>query len=126
MIAPHERRVRWLIVGAAVLMILAILGGILAVATLATPAFGFGSGPFPGVFLGWGMMFLMMLVMLVFWVLILGGIIALVVWAIRGFGPRLGRREDEALAILDQRFARGEINQEECEMRQHELLAARR
>jgi len=126
MIAQHERRVPWLIIGVAVLVILGILGGILAVAALATPAFGFGSGPFPGMFWGWGMMFLMMLVMLVFWVLIIGGIIALAVWAIRGFGPRLGRREDEALAILDQRFARGEINQEEYEMRQRELLATRR
>lgn len=121
MIAQHERRVSWLAIGVAVLAIIVILGGMLAITALGMPAFGFGSAAYPVMSWGWGAMMVMMVVMLLFWVLIIGGIIALVVWAIRAFGPQLGRRQDEALAILDQRFARGEINQEEYQMRRREL-----
>ena len=60
----------------------------------------------------------MSLMMIVFW----GGLIALVVWAVRSFGNPAGterRRESppDALAILEERFARGEIDQEEFERR---------
>lgn len=126
MITQHERRVPWLAIGVAVLAIIVILGGLLALATLGMPAFGFGSGPYSVMFWGWGIMFVMMFAMLLFGILIIGGIIALVVWAIRAFGPQLGRRQDEALAILDQRFARGEINPEEYQTRRRELVESRR
>ena len=58
------------------------------------------------------MMLGMGLWMLVFW----GGIIALIVWAIRGgsSGRRdEGRRAPDARQILEERFARGEISEEQ-------------
>lgn len=78
---------------------------------------------------GWGVgswlgMSLMMMLMVVFW----GALIVLVVWAVRSatpqqegpVGPRVGptERADEVLA---ERFARGEIDEEEF-IRRRELL----
>ena len=48
---------------------------------------------------------------LVFW----GGLIALVIWAVNRFTG--GGPSDRALAILNERFARGEIDQQEYEKR---------
>ncbi len=67
---------------------------------------------------GWTGWLFMSLMMIVFW----GGLIALVVWAIRTFaGPtgaeRRGEPASDALGTLEQRFARGEIDQEEFERR---------
>jgi putative membrane protein len=67
---------------------------------------------------GWVGWFFMTLMMLVFW----GGLVALVVWAVRSFvGPktpdRSGERPSNAIAILQERFAKGEIDQEEFERR---------
>jgi putative membrane protein len=70
---------------------------------------------------GWVSWLLMSLMMLVFG----GGIIALVVWAIRGgFGRPSGPRSD-AESILEERFARGEISAEELESRRKVLRASR-
>ena len=64
----------------------------------------------------WGVPFffghiLIALITLVFW----GGLIALAIWAVLRFTSR--RPEDSALAILNERFARGEIDQQEYEKR---------
>lgn len=64
----------------------------------------------------WVSWLLMSLMMLVFW----GGIIVLVVWAIRGFGRTSEPRHD-AESILEERFARGEIDAEELESRRKVL-----
>lgn len=71
-----------------------------------------------GVNLWWGAL------MMVFWVLVIAGIVALVVWAIREKQPSpTGRvRESEALEILKQRYARGEITREEYERMRQDLL----
>jgi putative membrane protein len=53
---------------------------------------------------------------LVFW----GGIIALVVWAIRRLTA--SKQGDDALKILSERFARGEIDEKEYEERKAVLL----
>jgi putative membrane protein len=53
---------------------------------------------------------------LLFW----GGVIALVVWAIRRLTP--SNRGDDALKILSERFARGEIDEKEYEARKAVLL----
>lgn len=75
----------------------------------------YGYGPMWGSWGGWawfpGMIFgpLMMLI-------IVGGVVALVLWLARGFGhaePYGHRRA--ALDILEQRFARGEIDKAEFE-----------
>ena len=77
--------------------------------------------------LGWGgMMFGGGLLMLVFW----GGIIVLIVMLARwagGFGPAeppVGRSHQSALEILDERFARGEIDKQEYEDRKRTLAGA--
>jgi putative membrane protein len=69
---------------------------------------GYGSG----MWAGWLWMLPMMLL---FW----GAIIALIVFAIRGFGPR--RSDDSALDMLRGRLASGAISQEEFE-RTRQLL----
>jgi len=56
-----------------------------------------------------------LLVMLVFW----GGVIALGIWAFRRVRP--SDSGDSALSILNERFARGEIDQQEYEQRKGAL-----
>jgi putative membrane protein len=62
------------------------------------------------------------LMMLVFW----GGLVALVVFLVRGFGARPSLREEDhgrpdAQEILAERFARGEISEEEFDQRRRVL-----
>ena len=71
---------------------------------------------------GWVGGIMMVLMMLVFW----GGLIALVVFLARGFGARPSqgegkRSEPEAREILADRFARGEISEDEYEQRKRVL-----
>lgn len=70
---------------------------------------------------GWGLggYFLMLLVMVLFW----GAVIALVVWGVRQFRPAGGPSggEPNAMRILEERFARGEIDADEFE-RRREIL----
>lgn len=70
---------------------------------------------------GWGWWIFGSLMMLAFW----GGLVAIVVFAVKGWGgsreePRQPRRPD-AGAILEERFARGEISKEEFEERKRVL-----
>ena len=58
----------------------------------------------------------MLLLVVAFW----GVIIGLVVWAIRSLRPS-GDRSAGALSILNERFARGEIDQQEYEQRKAAL-----
>jgi len=74
--------------------------------------YGWGSG-------GWGAWLLMTFMMLIFW----GGLIALAVWAIRGFG-RPSEPKNDAESILEERFARGEIDADELESRRKVLRAS--
>ena len=67
---------------------------------------------------------LMAILMLLFWALIIGGIVLLVVWLVRqgrpagvGSGPGEGR----ALEILRERYARGEITRQEYEEMRRDL-----
>ena len=60
------------------------------------------------------------LVMLAFWIILVGG----VVWAVRIIArgtPANGRDQSRALAILEERFARGEISAEEYRRMREEL-----
>ena len=69
----------------------------------------------------WGDWLWMGLSMLVFW----GGLVTVVVLAVRAFGGRSSPRDEErvkdARAILAERFARGEISEEEFEHRSQVL-----
>lgn len=63
---------------------------------------------------GWWMFFSM----LVFW----AGVIALIVWAVRTTSDRpVTREHNRALEILEDRYARGEIEQDEFEQRRRTL-----
>ncbi len=57
-----------------------------------------------------------LLIMVVFW----GGVIGLLVWAVRRFTA--SQKPDSALTILQERFARGEIDQQEYDQRKAALL----
>jgi putative membrane protein len=56
--------------------------------------------------------------MLVFWALVIAGLILTLRWLMRQGGAV---RHDEALEILRQRYARGEIDKQEFETRKRDL-----
>jgi len=67
---------------------------------------------------GWGG-WLGPLWMLLFW----GGVVVLIVWAVRSGSPGSGTRpRSRALEILEERYARGEIDHDEFVARRDELL----
>lgn len=63
---------------------------------------------------GFGMMFMMVL----FWALVVVGIVLLIRWLL---GQGKESRPDSALEILRQRYARGEINKEEFDLKKTDL-----
>ncbi len=65
--------------------------------------------------MGFGMLF-----MALFWVALIVGGVLLVKWLM---GQGGASREDSALDILKNRYARGEINKQEFEERKRDLLA---
>ena len=70
---------------------------------------------------GWVGWLVMSLMMLIFW----GGLVALIAWAVRA--PRSGGDEpttshESPLTILEARFARGEIDEDEFNRRRGALL----
>jgi putative membrane protein len=66
--------------------------------------------------MGWGGWLLMTLTTVAFWALVVFGIVALFRGA-GGVGPRSSGRQQDARQILDERFARGEIDAEEYRLR---------
>ncbi len=76
------------------------------------PGYGYGMG------WGWG------IVMMVFWVLVIVGIVLLIRWLIMASrpgaqgGPQQG---ESALDILKRRYARGEMDREEFEQKKKDL-----
>jgi putative membrane protein len=60
----------------------------------------------------------MALWMALFWV----GVILLVVWAVRQSSSREAEPRNSALDILEERFARGEVDTEEFEARRRDLV----
>jgi putative membrane protein len=79
---------------------------------------GCGMHPMWGVWGMWGIG--MMFFMLLFWALVLVGVVLGIRWLI---SQGKETRSDSALEILRQRYARGEINKEEFEARKKDLLA---
>ena len=63
----------------------------------------------------------MMFLMGIFWLLVVAGIIVLIVWLVNRTRTPGEGRADTALDILRQRYARGEIGQEEYERLKREL-----
>ena len=72
--------------------------------------------------MGGGMGFWMVFNM-IFWLLIIIGIIFLIFWAVNKFRESEQKPEEEsALEILKKRYARGEINKEEFEEKKRNIL----
>ena len=66
----------------------------------------------------WGWRMGMMAMMVLFWVIFLVGLVAAIRWLL---GKRTEAKTDPALQILRERYARGEINKEEFEIRKKDL-----
>jgi putative membrane protein len=75
-----------------------------------------GMHPMSWMWGAWGLG--MMVVMLVFWGLVIAGIVLAIRW-LAGQGER--SRGDRALGILRERYARGEIDKDEFEAKQRDL-----
>lgn len=74
--------------------------------------------------MGWGGWLLMSVTTVAFWAMVVFGIVALF-RGTRDSGPQSPRRdEDSAQHILDERFARGEIDAEEYHRRRQVLRSA--
>jgi putative membrane protein len=73
--------------------------------------------------MGWGWGYLGVVHMVLWWVLIILGIVVLVKWLAVGFGPSRGgpAAESRALEVLKERYARGEIGKEEFEQKKRDL-----
>jgi len=81
-----------------------------------------GWGGYGGYGAGWGVFGVVH--MLLWWVLIILGIVVLVRWLVGGrHGASRPPSEDRALAILRERYARGEIDKSEYEARKKDLLS---
>jgi len=77
---------------------------------------GWGMHPMWWMWGAWGIG--MMLVMLVFWGLVITGLVLGIRWLV---GTGRASASDRALEILRERYARGEINREEFEARKRDL-----
>jgi putative membrane protein len=70
---------------------------------------------------GWGWSWFGVVHMVLWWFLIVLGIVVLAKWLFGGGGGRAAGREDRALAILRERYARGEIDKSEFDARRRDL-----
>ena len=82
---------------------------------------GWGMGP--GMMGGWGMGWFGMIFMLVFWVLVIVGLVFLIKWLIQttSSGKTDGRTGPKAIDILKERYARGEVSKDEFETIKQDL-----
>jgi putative membrane protein len=78
--------------------------------------YDWGWGMHPMMWGAWG--FGMMLTMVLFWALLVVGVVFLVRWLL---GQSKESRTDSALEILRQRYARGEIDKDEFESKKKDL-----
>jgi len=76
---------------------------------------------------GWHMMgWLGMIMMLAFWALVIAALVFLIRWLIqssKGGTPVIGGSFNQALEILKERYARGEIDKEEFDSKKRDLTA---
>ncbi len=72
---------------------------------------------------GWGFGIFGMIFMLIFWVLIIAGIVLVVRWLVDQWRPgsASGPGPESALDILKKRYARGEIGKEEYDRMKQDL-----
>lgn len=75
--------------------------------------------------MGWTGWLIMSLTALAFWALVVFAVVALFRGARNDTSPRRRGEDDDARQILDQRFARGEIDADEYHARREVLRSAR-
>jgi len=86
---------------------------------------GFGGWQMgPGMMCNWGMGWFGMIFMIIFWVLVIVGLVFLIKWLIQtpSGGKTAGRTGLTAIEILKERYARGEIDKNEFESKKKDLL----
>jgi putative membrane protein len=71
---------------------------------------------------GWWMMGLGWTFMVLIWMLVIVGLVALVRWLMRQWDERSEARRKTPLELLQERYARGEIGQDEYEQKRRALL----
>ncbi|MGE3679063.1 MAG: SHOCT domain-containing protein [Burkholderiales bacterium] len=70
---------------------------------------------------GWGWSWFGIIHMVLWWFLIILGIVVLAKWLFGGSGVGRSSEGDRALTILRERYARGEIDKEEYDARRRDL-----
>ena len=83
---------------------------------------GWGMGP--GMMGNWGMGWFGMIFMILFWVLVIVGLVFLIKWLIQttSGGKTAGSTGSTAIEILKDRYARSEIDKNEFESKKKDLL----
>lgn len=106
----------------------AIVAGVVVLVILVLGLLGGGMMGFGGMMGGYyGSGFAgpwMAVLMLLFWALVIGGVVLLVVWLVRqgsNMAPGSASREDTALELLKRRYARGEITRDQFEQMRRDL-----
>ena len=79
--------------------------------------------PGPGM-MGWGGWGMGWIFMIIFWGLIIVGLIFLIRWlaGLSRSRPSYDKTQDSALDVLRQRYAKGEINKEEFDQKKRDLM----
>ena len=78
----------------------------------------------PGMMGNWGMGWFGMIFMMIFWVLVIVGLVFLIKWLIQttSSGKSAEQTGSRAVEILKERYARGEIDKAEFESKKKDLL----
>lgn len=87
---------------------------------------GYGCGPHWGMMGGWGYGYGYGLAHMIIWVVILIAIIIGIVWLVRSLSAKDDRvlpRRRAGLDVLEERYARGEINREEYLQKKQDMSA---
>lgn len=77
----------------------------------------------PGMMGNWGMGWFGGIFMIVFWILILVGLVFVIRWLVQATGKKgdSGQRGSRAMEILKERYARGEIDKAQFESMKRDL-----